>query len=55
MPYFNVQRWSLWWGVGGRGGVWMVPEGKSGMKATETEAGRHIQTEMLDAGAAVAA
>lgn len=29
--------------------------GGTGMKATETEAGRHIETEMFDAGAALAA
>lgn len=27
----------------------MVPEGETGMKATETEAGRHFQTEMFHA------
>lgn len=53
MPYFNVQRWSLWggWGWGG-GGIWgedgLVSEEETGMKA---EAGRHFQTEMFDAGA----
>lgn len=43
-------------GGGGRGGhVWMVPKGETGMKATETGAGRHIQKEMFDSGAALAA